>query len=93
MINLSLVTDLWLLLVYSSIANTGLLLLRSLGSYYIVNVFLYLSVVILIIIIISKSRNYHEILLVVLLFLVVPPFILFFIKFYIVISLERIIML
>lgn len=92
-INLRLVVDLWLLLVYSSIANTGLLLLRSLGSYYLVNVILYLSVVRIIILLISRRNNYSEILLVVLLFMVVPPFILFFIKFFIVRRLERLLKL
>ena len=37
-ISLRLVTDLWLLLVYSSIANTGLLLLSRLGSFYLCNI-------------------------------------------------------
>jgi len=38
--NLILVRDLWLLLVYSSIANTGILLIRVVGSNYIFLIFL-----------------------------------------------------
>lgn len=89
-VNLSFVVDFWLLLVYSSIANTGLLLLSRRGSNYVINIFLYLRVVTLIIFLISKINNYNELLLIVLLFLVVPPFILFFIKYYIVIRLDSI---
>lgn len=92
-VNLSLVVDLWLLLVYSSIANTGLLLLRSLGSHYIVNTLLYLCVVTGIIYIIASRNNYFEMLLVVLLFIVIPPFILFFIKFFIVLRLDSLLKL
>ena len=92
-INLRLVVDLWILLVYSSIANTGLLLLRRVGSYYIINIFLYLGMISLIIWLIMKSNNYFELLLVVLLFLVIPPFILFFIKFFIVIRIDSLLKL
>ena len=92
-LNLRLVVDLWILLVYSSIANTGLLLLRSFGSHYIINIFLYLTIISVIIFLINNRRNYFEILLVVLLFLVIPPFILFFIKFFIVLSLDRLLKL
>ena len=92
-VNLRLVVDLWLLLVYSSIANTGILLLSSFGYYFMSNVFLYLCIISIIIVLISKRRNYFEILIVVLLFLVIPPFILFFIKFYIVVRLESILKL
>ena len=87
-INLGLVVDLWLLLVYSSIANTGLLLLRRFGSFYIINIFLYLTTVRLIILGLNRRNNYSELLLIVLIFLVIPPFLLFFIKFFIVLRLE-----
>lgn len=92
-INLSLVVDLWILLVYSSIANTGLLLVRRIGSYYIINIFLYLRVIRFIIFLILRRNNYFELLLIVLLFLVIPPFILFFIKLFIVFSIERLLKL
>lgn len=92
-ISLGLVRDLWLLLVYSSISNTGILLVSSLGCNYMVRVVLYLLVIVSILIFVIKRANYFEILLLVLLFLVVPPFVLFFIKFFIIIRLERIIKL
>lgn len=92
-INLSLVVDIWLLLVYSSIANTGILLISRVGSYYIISILLYLIVISAIIFLILKRNNYAEILIIVLLFLVIPPFVLFFIKFYIVISLDSLLKL
>jgi hypothetical protein len=92
-INLSLVVDIWLLLVYSSIANTGILLISRVGSYYIISILLYLIVISAIIFLMLKRNNYAEILIIVLLFLVIPPFVLFFIKFYIVISLDSLLKL
>ena len=82
------VVDLWLLLVYSSIANSGILLLRVRGSRYIYRFILYLCVIIIIIFLLRSRVRYNELLLFVFFFLVIPPFILFFIKFYIIISLE-----
>ena len=93
LINLLLVTDIWLLLVYSSIVNTGLLLIRVWGSHFIFAVFLYLIVVILIIFILIKINSNFDLLIVVFLFLIVPPFVLFFIKFFIVLRLDRILKL
>ena len=90
---LSLVRDLWLLLVYSSIANTGILLLARLGNYYFMRVTIYLRVVVSIIYLIAKRNNYQEILLVALMFLVIPPFVLFFIKLFIMLSIESLIKL
>ena len=87
-LNLLIIRDLWLLLVYSSIRNTGMLILRVYGNYYLFVVFLYLRIVFLIIFFISKITSYIEIILVVFFFLVIPPFILFFIKLYVIMSLE-----
>ena len=87
-VNLSLVVDFWLLLVYSSIANTGIILLSVLGSHYLYLIGVYLIIVTLIIFLFFNSDNYFELLLVVLLFFVVPPFILFFIKYYIVLRID-----
>ena len=85
---LILVRDVWLLLVYSSIANTGILLIRVVGSNYIFIIILYLRVVLLIIYRIKKMNSFNEIRLIVFFFLVIPPFILFFIKFYVIFRLD-----
>lgn len=87
-LNLLLVVDLWLLLVYSSIANTSIIIISVFGSNYLFVVILYLSVIFFIVIFIMKIDSYIELLLIVFFFLVVPPFLLFLIKFYIIISLE-----
>ncbi len=89
-INLILVVDLWLLLVYSSIANTGIIVFASLGSNYICLVFLYLSVIIAMILILKNSTSYSELVFILFFFLVVPPFVLFWIKFYIILSLDSV---
>jgi len=64
-INLLIITDLWLLLVYSSIANTGMIILRVYGSNYVYVIFLYLGVIFGIIYIIMKIDSYIELLLLV----------------------------
>ncbi len=92
-ISLLMVTDLWLLLVYSSIANTGIILLRVYGSNFLFIVFLYLVIIFFIIISLKNLDSYIEIILVVFFFLVIPPFILFFIKFYVVLRLDFILKL
>lgn len=86
--SLLLVSDLWLLLVYSSIANTGILSLGVYGRKFLFIVFLYLFIIFLIIYLLKSLDSYIELLLVVFLFLVVPPFILFFIKFYVFLRLD-----
>ena len=86
--NLLIVTDLWLLIVYSSIVNTGLIVLRVFGSYYLIVISLYLLIIFFILYLIIKLDSYREILLIVFLFLVIPPFILFFIKFYVVLRFD-----
>jgi hypothetical protein len=87
-VNLLIIRDLWLLLVYSSIANTGMIMLRVYGSNYIYVILLYLSVIFCIIYLIIKIDRYLELLLLVFFFIVIPPFLLFFIKFYIILSLD-----
>lgn len=89
-VNLVIVRDLWLLVVYSSIANTGIILIRVLGSHYIFIIFLYLVVIFSIIFRIYKLNSYNEMLFLVFFFLVIPPFLLFFIKFYIMLSIDYI---
>jgi len=91
--NLLFIRDLWLLIVYSSIANTGIIILAVFGSYYIYVVFLYLGLILLIINFVIKLDSYIELLLLVFFFIVVPPFILFFIKFYIILRMEFILKL
>jgi hypothetical protein len=86
--NLLIISDLWLILVYSSIVNTGLILLRVFGIYYLFVVFMYLIIIFLIIFLIKFLNSYIEIIIIVFFFLVIPPFILFFIKFYIVLSFD-----
>jgi hypothetical protein len=88
--NLLFVRDLWLLLVYSSIANTGMIMVRIIGVYYMFIVFLYLIVIFLIVYLSIKLDSYIEMLLLIFFFLVIPPFILFFIKFYILLRLDYI---
>lgn len=88
LINLLLISDLWLLLIYSSIANSGFLLISVLGSHYFVSIFLYLIIVFSIIYYIQVSDSYYDIILVVFMFLVIPPFILFYIKYFIVLSID-----
>lgn len=87
-VRLLLISDLWLLIVYSSIANTGMIILSVYGRNYIYVVFLYLLVIAMIIYFIKNSDSYIELLFVVFFFIVVPPFLLFFIKFYIILSLD-----
>lgn len=87
-INLLLISDLWLMLVYSSIANTAIIILSVYGSNYLISVFLYLGVIFLIIWLVIKLDSYMELLLVIFLFLVIPPFILFFIKFYVILRID-----
>lgn len=90
-VNLLIVRDLWLLIIYSSIANTGIILVRVIGSHYIFLILLYLRVILLIIYLINKIDSYMELILLVFFFLVIPPFLLFFIKFYIILSLDYVI--
>ena len=87
-VNLLLISDLWLLIVYSSIANTGMILLRVYGSYYIVIVFLYLRVIARIIYSVIKVDRYIELLLIIFFFIVIPPFLLFFIKLYVILRID-----
>ena len=87
-VNLLIVVDLWLLLVYSSIANTGIIILSVYGSQYVFVVLLYLRVILRIVYLIKNIDSYAEMLLVVFFFMVIPPFLLFFIKFYVIISLD-----
>jgi len=82
------IRDLWLLIIYSSIANTAIIVLSSLGDKYMFIVFLYLFVIFFIIFIILKLDNFIEILLLVFLFIVIPPFVLFFIKFFAIVRLQ-----
>jgi hypothetical protein len=86
--NLLLVSDIWLLIVYSSIGNTGIILLRVFGSNYLFVVFLYLLIILLIIVLMKNINSLTELLLLVFFFLVIPPFMLFLIKFYVVYSLD-----
>jgi hypothetical protein len=80
-------------LVYSSIANTGIIILRVYGTQYIFVVLLYLGVILGIVYLIKNIDSYREILLVVFFFIVIPPFLLFFIKFYVIVSLDYMIKL
>lgn len=84
---LLMVSDLWLLLVYSSIANTRMLLIRVTGEKFFFSVFLYLFVVLIILFLIKLLDSYMEIMFMLFMFLVIPPFVLFFIKFYVILSL------
>lgn len=87
-VSLLIVTDLWLLLVYSSIGNTSMIVLRVYGFEFLFVVFLYLFIVLIIINLIKFIDSYIELLLLIFFFLVVPPFLLFFIKFYVILSLD-----
>jgi hypothetical protein len=87
-INLLMVRDLWLLIVYSSIANTGIILMSVIGSHYVFLILLYLRVIFIIIYLVNKLDSYIELVILVFFFLVIPPFLLFFIKFYIILSLD-----
>ena len=87
-VNLLLISDLWLLIVYSSIANTGMILLRVYGSHYIVIVFLYLRVIARIIYSVIKVDRYIELLLIIFFFIVIPPFLLFLIKLYVILRID-----
>jgi len=87
-LNLLMVRDLWLLIVYSSIANSSIILLGVLGSHYVLLIFLYLFVILFVIYLMIKIDSYIELVVLVFFFLVIPPFLLFFIKFYIMLSLD-----
>ena len=86
--SLLLVSDLWIVLIYSSISNTGMLIISVYGRIYFFVVFLYLFIVFFIVWILSKSDSYIELIFVVFFFLVIPPFVLFFMKFYVILSLD-----
>lgn len=90
-VNLLIISDLWLLIVYSSIANTGIIMIRLYGSNYIFIVILYLGVILRIIVLIKSLDSYIELILLVFFFLVVPPFLLFFMKFYVILRMDFII--
>ena len=90
-VNLLMVRDLWLLIVYSSIANTGIIMLRLMGSYYIFLMLLYLRVIFLIIYLVYKIDSYMELVVLVFFFLVIPPFLLFIMKLYVILSLDIIV--
>lgn len=87
-VSLLMVRDLWLLIVYSSIANTGIILLRVVGVQYLFLMLLYLRVILGIIYLTKQLNSYMEFVLLVFFFLVVPPFVLFFMKFYVILSLD-----
>lgn len=87
-VNLIIISDLWLLIVYSSISNTGIIIIALYGSCYFLVIVLYLIVILLIIYWIKIMLSYIELLLIVFFFLVIPPFMLFFIKFYIILRLD-----
>lgn len=87
-LSLLIVSDFWLILVYSSIANTAILVIRVVGSNYFFSMILYLTVVVIIVISVAKIASYNEILIVIFIFLVVPPFLLFFIKFYVILRID-----
>lgn len=88
MINLIICSDLWLLLIYSSISNTRLLIINVYGSYYFVSIFIYLCLLFSILRLLWHTSRNNEILIVLFFFLTVPPFFLFFIKLAIISSLE-----
>lgn len=92
-VNLLFVRDLWLLIVYSSIANSGIILLRVVGSHYIRMMILYLCVIFRVIYFIYKLDSYVELVVLVFFFLVVPPFVLFMIKLYLVVRLDSLVKL
>lgn len=87
-LNLLIISDLWLLVIYSSIANTGMIIISLYGFYYFFVIVLYLCVIFRIIYLIKVITSYIELILIVFFFLVIPPFILFFIKFYVILSLD-----
>lgn len=87
-INLIFVVDFWLVLVYSSIANTRFLILAVYGHSYFVSIFIYLIIVSFVIWILKSLDSYNSMLIVVLFLLVLPPFVLFFIKVNIVVRLS-----
>ena len=83
-IRLIIISDIWLFLVYRSIANSAILILRIQGVFYFSVIVLYLIIIRIIILLIKFRISFNEVIFIVFLFLVVPPFILFFIKFYII---------
>jgi len=75
-------------MVYSSIANTGIIILSVYGSNFLFVVLLYLGVIFIIINFLKNSDSYIEVLLIIFFFLVIPPFLLFFIKFYVILRID-----
>lgn len=78
------ISDVWLLLVYSSIVNSSLLLVSFIGVGSWISIIIYFFIVLLILIYLKYSVSYYEILLVLYFFMVIPPFVLFYFKFYLV---------
>jgi len=63
-VSLLMISDLWLLIVYSSIANTGIIMLRVYGRIYLVVVLLYLMIIFFIIFCMNNVDSYIEFLLI-----------------------------
>lgn len=81
------IRDVWLLLVYSSIVNSSLLLISFIGMGSWISIGIYFSIVLIILFYLKYRRSYYEVLLVLYFFIVVPPFVLFYFKFYLAYSL------
>jgi len=73
-------SDLWLLIVYSSIANTSIILFTFLGDKFFVVFIIYLMVFLTIMTLLILFKSFDFINMVILLLLTVPSFILFIYK-------------
>jgi len=75
------VRDLWLLMVYSSVANTGLIIFSMVGGKFYIVFFFYLMIFSLMIWLLISRKRYEYGYIVMLLLMTTPRFMLFIYKF------------
>lgn len=86
-VSLVYVNDIWILIVYSSVANSSLLLISFIGLGSWNSLLIYICLTLVILFFLKFSSSYYDIILVLYFFMVVPPFVLFYFKYYLVMSL------
>ena len=87
-LSLLMVVDLWLLIIYSSIRNSSLILISLYGDNYMNVVIFYLGVLFLVLFFFKFVGLKEWCLILVLILIVIPPFGLFYMKFIIFLSLD-----
>ena len=92
-LTLLIVVDLWMLIVYSSISNTSLILMGSYGDKYVGVIMLYLGILFLVLFLFKYVGLKEWYLILVFMLIVVPPFGLFYMKLLVFLSLDFVMVL